>query len=51
MAAITAKALVLGGKNGLLGQALVRVLEERGWSVNILSGTDIDYFSNNIYDE
>ncbi|MDR2892253.1 MAG: dTDP-4-dehydrorhamnose reductase [Deltaproteobacteria bacterium] len=50
MAAITAKALVLGGKNGLLGQALVRVLEEKGWSVDTLSRTDVDYFSNNVYD-
>ena len=27
------KALVLGGKSGLLGQALVKVLNERDWEV------------------
>ena len=31
-----ARALVLGGATGLLGQALVRILTERGWSVETL---------------
>lgn len=31
-----AKALVLGGATGLLGQALTRILTERGWSVETL---------------
>lgn len=31
-----AKALVLGGATGLLGQALSRILTERGWSVDTL---------------
>ena len=31
-----AKALVLGGATGLLGQALTRVLTERGWQVETL---------------
>lgn len=35
-----AKALVLGGVTGLLGQALARVLAERGWQVETLSRTD-----------
>lgn len=35
-----AKALVLGGVTGLLGQALTRVLKERGWQVATLGRTD-----------
>ena len=35
-----AKALVLGGVTGLLGQALTRVLTERGWQVETLSRAD-----------
>ena len=35
-----ARALVLGGVTGLLGQALTRVLTERGWQVETLSRTD-----------
>lgn len=31
-----AKALVLGGATGLLGQALVRILRERGWTAETL---------------
>ncbi len=35
-----AKALVLGGATGLLGQALVRVLSHRGWQVETLGRCD-----------
>ena len=35
-----AKALVLGGATGLLGQALTRVLTERGWQVETLGRAD-----------
>lgn len=37
-----AKALVLGGATGLLGQALVRVLEAREWKVDTLGRADGD---------
>ena len=37
-----AKALVLGGATGLLGQALVTVLRRRQWDVETLSRTDGD---------
>lgn len=35
-----AKALVLGGATGLLGQALTRVLDARGWQVETLGRAD-----------
>ena len=35
-----AKALILGGATGLLGQALVRVLATRGWQVTTLGRQD-----------
>lgn len=37
-----AKALVLGGATGLLGQALVMVLKNRGWQTETLGRTDGD---------
>ena len=37
------KALVLGGANGLLGQALVRALADAGAEPLALSSTDVDY--------
>ena len=38
------KALVLGGKTGLLGQALVETLNAAGWKVEATCRHDIDYF-------
>lgn len=38
------KALVLGGKTGLLGQALTRVLLAQGWTVHALGRADLDLF-------
>ena len=35
-----AKALILGGATGLLGQALVHVLSARGWQVETLGRQD-----------
>lgn len=40
---VTQKALVLGGAGGLLGRALVRVLEAAGWEVTATSRKDINY--------
>ncbi|MDR2825415.1 MAG: dTDP-4-dehydrorhamnose reductase [Deltaproteobacteria bacterium] len=44
------KAVVLGGKNGLLGSALVLVLQAKGWEVTTLSNADLDYSSSNFAD-
>ncbi|MDR1124893.1 MAG: dTDP-4-dehydrorhamnose reductase [Deltaproteobacteria bacterium] len=49
MAAIS-KALVLGGKRGMLGAALAKALQAKGWEVTALDGSDIDYFSSNLSD-
>lgn len=38
------KAVVLGGKTGLLGQSLVRALEAAGWIVIPLGRADVDIF-------
>ncbi|MBU1230080.1 MAG: dTDP-4-dehydrorhamnose reductase [Proteobacteria bacterium] len=38
------KALVLGGKNGLLGRAVAGALEEAGVAVIRASGAEVDYF-------
>ncbi|MDL2313929.1 dTDP-4-dehydrorhamnose reductase [Desulfovibrio sp. OttesenSCG-928-C14] len=51
MAATTLKALVLGGQNGMLGQALVRALKQKGWEVETVSGKDVDYFSSSLHDD
>lgn len=45
------KALVLGGSGGLLGQALVRVLKEKGWKVAVTSRKDIDYAAKGASDK
>jgi len=37
-------AIVLGGKTGLLGQALALALENRGWLVHALGREDVDIF-------
>ena len=37
------KAVVLGGKTGLVGQALVKTLEKANWEVHSLSRDDVDY--------
>lgn len=42
------KALVLGGKNGMLGQALVKVLQEKGWETIAVSSGEVDYFSGEL---
>jgi len=39
------KALVLGGKTGLLGQKLSQVLQERGWEVKAPFRGELDIFS------
>ncbi len=44
------KALVLGGKTGLLGQALVEILHAAGWEVKATSRHDIDYFRQDCAD-
>jgi len=38
------KALVLGGKTGLLGQALAQILEEQGWDILCPGREDLDVF-------
>ena len=38
------KAVVLGGRTGLLGQSLVRALTDAGWAVTPLGRTDVDIF-------
>lgn len=45
------KALVLGGKTGLLGQALVRVLAARGWQVETLGRSDGDLLEVDFLEE
>ncbi len=42
------KALVLGGKGGFLGQALVKALEAAGWEAEALGRADIDYYSPDV---
>jgi len=37
------RAIVLGGKTGLLGQSLVRTLEEAGWTVTPLGRGDLNF--------
>lgn len=37
------KALVLGGKTGLVGQALAEALEQAGWEVHSLGREELDY--------
>ncbi|MDL2307085.1 dTDP-4-dehydrorhamnose reductase [Desulfovibrio sp. OttesenSCG-928-C06] len=49
MAAKVLKALVLGGKHGLVGQALVKVLEEKGWDVASVTNAEVDYLSGDFY--
>ncbi len=39
------RALVLGGKTGLLGQKLSQVLQERGWEVKAPFRGELDIFS------
>jgi dTDP-4-dehydrorhamnose reductase len=50
MTSSSPKAVVLGGKNGMLGNSLVQALQGKGWEVIALSRADIDYFSNNLAD-
>ncbi len=38
------KAVVLGGRTGLLGQSLVRALTDAGWAVTPLGRADVDIF-------
>lgn len=45
------KALVLGGKNGLLGRAVVSALESAGVQAVPLSSADVDYFDVDALDE
>lgn len=46
----TPKALVLGGRTGMVGQALVQVLQAKGWDVTSTGTGDIDYFSSDCSD-
>ena len=39
------KALILGGKTGLLGQAVVKELNNRGWETQSLGREDGDFLS------
>lgn len=39
-------AIVLGGKTGLLGQALASILQVRGWTVHALGRADLDIFDS-----
>lgn len=48
--AATSKALVLGGKRGMLGTALTKALQAKGWEVTALDGSELDYFSSNLSD-
>jgi dTDP-4-dehydrorhamnose reductase len=48
--ASTPKAVVLGGKNGLLGRALVQILRGKGWEATPLSRIDLDYYSGTFTD-
>ena len=50
MAAKVSKALVLGGRHGMVGQALVKILEEKGWAVTPVSDADVNYLSGDFYD-
>jgi dTDP-4-dehydrorhamnose reductase len=37
------KALVLGGATGLVGQALVKTLQESGWITDVIGRADVDF--------
>ncbi len=41
-------ALVLGGKTGLLGQALARILEKQGWDILCPGREDLDVFDRDM---
>jgi dTDP-4-dehydrorhamnose reductase len=45
------KALVLGGKNGLLGRSVAAALEAAGVDVVPVSGADVDYFDADALDD
>lgn len=45
------KTLVLGGKTGLLGQALVNAIKNKGWDVAASASSDLNFFSNTLYDD
>lgn len=45
------RALVLGGATGMLGQALVRVLDKAGWDVVSHSRNDVDVTQHSVLDE
>jgi dTDP-4-dehydrorhamnose reductase len=45
------KALVLGGKTGLLGQALAQVLKEQGWEILCPGRKDLDVFAQPMLEE
>lgn len=51
MKTTTPKALVFGGKSGLLGQALVAAMKNGGWDAVAGASGDLDYFSKNLYDD
>lgn len=51
MTLVSKKALVLGGKTGLLGQALVQTLTSKGWQVYATGRDDIDLFSTNCFEQ
>lgn len=48
---LPAKALVFGGRNGLLGRALVEALTRAGVAVVPVSAADVDYFDADALDE
>ena len=41
-------ALVLGGATGMLGQALTRAAEAKGWTVRTLDGKNAAHYENTI---
>ena len=45
------KALVLGGKNGLLGRSVAAALEAAGVDTVPVSGADVDYFDADALDD
>jgi dTDP-4-dehydrorhamnose reductase len=45
------RALILGGKTGLLGQALAQVLKEEGWDILCPGRRDLDVFSRPLLEE
>ncbi|MDR2050257.1 MAG: dTDP-4-dehydrorhamnose reductase [Deltaproteobacteria bacterium] len=45
------KAFVLGGERGLLGQALVQALKDKGWEAVAGRSGEFHYFSNDLYAE